>query len=534
MNDNSEEPEPLVYIPPQLAAMLRASLGWTIEEGDSEEEEAGGDDDGDDGADEEGWETATADTSTEEDAVEEHAASTSMGDNGMPSMEDVEMSSKISSGTNVFHILRQRELAVMHKATERIYRHFIPSGKPQVRQRFTAKTYCGQYSHDGSMFYSATQDFKIHLYNCLDGFKKVETINAMPGNWTMTDCDLSRNNRDLIYSSISETVYMVNLDPHSETHLQHTPLYFSDGRGEFGIWSIRLSNDGKEVIAGSNGGQIFVYDIERQKHLHRIRGHVDDVNAVCFADDSSNVVISGSDDCFLKIWDRRSLRKDSKPSGVLVGHTEGVTFVASKRDGRSLISNGKDQRMMMWDLRKILNPEPASDVMRRSYSRKFDYRWEAYPGQPRKHPHDVSVKSFTGHKVLRTLIRCHFSPESTGHRFVYTGSSDGRIFIFDTEAESGAEPTSVMEPPKFRNAMLNGPSMLESFLYRRMPSGACTRDVSWHPGMPTIGEDCFSARFHFLTIPSPPLLLTPVSSTWLNESGSLLEYSFTKKPKNKK
>jgi len=61
---------------------------------------------------------------------------------------------------------------------------------------------------------------------------------------------------------------------------------------------------------------------------------------------SSNVLVSGSDDNYLKVWDRRSLGEGgsfTKPSGVLVGHTEGVTFVAPKGDGRFVISNGKDQ-----------------------------------------------------------------------------------------------------------------------------------------------------------------------------------------------
>lgn len=40
--------------------------------------------------------------------------------------------------------------------------------------------------------------------------------------------------------------------------------------------------------------------------------------------------------------------------------------------------------------------------------------------------------TFSGHKVYRTLIRCHFSPQdSTNKRYVYTGSSNGQIHIYD-------------------------------------------------------------------------------------------------------
>lgn len=37
---------------------------------------------------------------------------------------------------------------------------------------------------------------------------------------------------------------------------------------------------------------------------------------------------------------------------------------------------------------------------------------------------------YTGHEVLRTLIRCHFSPaETTGGQYIYSGSADGRIHV---------------------------------------------------------------------------------------------------------
>jgi WD repeat-containing protein 23 len=88
------------------------------------------------------------------------------------------------------------------------------------------------------------------------------------------------------------------------------------------------------------------------------------VNAVCFADDSHNVLISGSDDTFLKVWDRRSLRSHSRPSGVFIGHTEGVTYVSSKGDGRYCLSNGKDQKMKMWDLRSMRDLNDCRKDMR--------------------------------------------------------------------------------------------------------------------------------------------------------------------------
>lgn len=170
----------------------------------------------------------------------------------------------------------------------------------------------------------------------------------------------------------------------------------------------------------------------------RVEGHHDDVNGVAFADSaSSNVLISGSDDSFVKVWDRRSMA-GRKPAGVLPGHTEGTTYVAPKGDGRYCISNGKDQSLKLWDLRNMQSSADfeRSSTSRRDYGlRNWDYR-NMYYRKPRfqSHPDDCSVMTYRGHAVLKTLIRCHFSPMSTtGQKYVYSGSADGRIHIWSLD-----------------------------------------------------------------------------------------------------
>ena len=53
------------------------------------------------------------------------------------------------------------------------------------------------------------------------------------------------------------------------------------------------------------------------------------------------------------MWDRRALGRGAKPAGVLVGHSEGLTHLDSKGDGRYLLSNSKDQTARLWDVRKV-------------------------------------------------------------------------------------------------------------------------------------------------------------------------------------
>ena len=67
----------------------------------------------------------------------------------------------------------------------------------------------------------------------------------------------------------------------------------------------------------------------------------------------SNILYTGGDDGQVKIWDRRALR-GNRPVGIFVGHYEGITHVASKEDDTYLASNGKDQLLKVWDIRKAV------------------------------------------------------------------------------------------------------------------------------------------------------------------------------------
>ena len=143
---------------------------------------------------------------------------------------------------------------------------------------------------------------------------------------------------------------------------------------------------------------IEVYDLLANRRTAKIEAHQADVNSCCWADTASgNVLISASDDTFLKVWcvsaltslflellkvkdeprDRRSLGSSQKPSGVLIGHTEGLTNVSAKGDGRYVISNGKDQALRLWDLRKMRTNAEYEGVASRNENygiHGYDYR----------------------------------------------------------------------------------------------------------------------------------------------------------------
>ncbi|KAJ3012853.1 DDB1- and CUL4-associated factor 11 [Thoreauomyces humboldtii] len=396
----------------------------------------------------------------------------------------------------VFDLLKKREQRESAPSLP-IAAKFMPNTSTGVLERYGSRAYVGQFTRDGTAFLAGTQDFQLHLYDTSDVSKmhKKATIHAQVGRWTITDCEVSPDQSQIMYSSITPQVHLtpVHYDPEES---QQTSLDFDqDDDDGFGIWSVRFSGDGREIVAGTSSHCLYVYDIESQRVLLKIRAHADDVNAVCFADaSSSHVLYSASDDGFVKIWDRRSLGRDSRPAGVFVGHTEGITYVDSKDDGRYCLSNSKDQTMKMWDLRKCL--ESSQFDMKKDktldvgyFAEEWDYRISRYPGNPKafRHPRDCSVQTFTGHRVLKTLIRCHFSPAfSTGQQYVYTGSEDGIVRIFDMEGKVVKELDTAHALPEssFRSMPLANSAIYEFLIPSRNRVPAVTRDVSWHPYLP--------------------------------------------------
>ena len=369
---------------------------------------------------------------------------------------------------------------------------------------YDSRAYSGQFSHDGNFFFSCTQNFKVRMYDTSNPYewKYYKTVDHPYGQWTITDATLSPDNRWLAYSSIRHMVCLAATDPSDSS--DPIPLDFTNfapslgtsatsttshwSRPGFGIWSLRFSGDGREMVAGTSDHTVVVYDLETRRSVLKLATHENHVNAVCFADAlSPHILYSGSDDQTLRVWDRRSMR-NGREVGVFVGHTEGITYVDSKGDGRYVLSNGKDQTMKLWDLRKMMSPDKLQNIHLRRYTTNFDYRFNSYnPMDTTPNPHDCSVVTFRGHSVLITLIRCHFSPaESTNSRYVYSGSEDGSVWIWNMDGTIKGRVDVVKATLGTRTRHSDVVNYAHEFHRNGNSWQTCVRDASWHPYAPVL------------------------------------------------
>ncbi|KAK9470968.1 WD40-repeat-containing domain protein [Dipodascopsis tothii] len=417
------------------------------------------------------------------------------GEFGHVSPKEHEFKSRRKYPRSLQDNLLRRETAYKRYPSSIIARNFVPNYTVANRMKYHWRTYNGQFSEDGDYFYTASQDCRIRLYKTRQNFpwRVYKTVRAEPSRWTITDVTQSPDSRWLAYSTLLSSVQLtstaedvneiVSIDLRSDQPLRN--------RLNVKIWSIKFSPDGRQLIAGASDCSITVCDIETKQILLNLEGHSDDVNAVCFGDEAGNILFSGSDDHMVKVWDRRSMR-NGQESGKLMGHVEGITYVDSKRDGRYLISNGKDQVMKLWDIRKMYTPDTYSKLDHNDYGSRFDYRRQTFPGIIGfSHPNDCSVMSYYGHRVEKTLIRCHFSPPmASGSQYLYSGSSDGRAHVWNLDGtiarvfEPSAKGMASRDP-----AQAPGRTRLP----RRAIEPACVRDISWHPNLPIIATTLWGA-----------------------------------------
>ena len=336
------------------------------------------------------------------------------------------------------------------------------------------------FSLDGQKFLISTQrGMMIYSYKDSNEEMSMEMnleadINGYDISWTITDADLSDNKRFLIHSTLNPLLHCFDLvqmkyTTHFNLAPEINPSHFFYDRCP--VFSIKISGDNNELIAGcgktQSGNNMKIFNIEKNKVTHNIKAHDQDINSICYLDrNSSAILLSASDDCYGKVWDLRALGMNQTCAGYLIGHHSGLTSISSRGDHVYCATNSKDQSLKLWDLRK-LESEKNKKVELKLYDYRNDnlsmHQLQSFKKMTPEQHFDNSINTFYGHTVLRTLIRCHFSPEfGTNNRFIYSGSACGRVFIWD---------------------IFNGKCVAELSVRR---DSNIVRDCVWHPYKPML------------------------------------------------
>lgn len=113
------------------------------------------------------------------------------------------------------------------------------------------------------------------------------------------------------------------------------------------VMEIHWSRDSRQIFSCSADKSVGIFDVQSGERVRRWRGHSAIVNSCQAARRGPEIVVSGSDDHTVKIWDPRS-----KEAVTSFEHDYQVTSVCFSDAGDTVYSAGIDNVIKVWDVRK--------------------------------------------------------------------------------------------------------------------------------------------------------------------------------------
>lgn len=120
--------------------------------------------------------------------------------------------------------------------------------------------------------------------------------------------------------------------------------FIAEGHKDW-VTGIAITNFGRHVISGSNDCTVRVWDMKTGELKRTLEGHKNWVKAVAVTP-SDKFVVSGSNDCTIRIWELES----GKLIRILKGHKHWVKSVAITPDGHYIVSGSFDCTIRIWDI----------------------------------------------------------------------------------------------------------------------------------------------------------------------------------------
>jgi Prp8 binding protein len=203
------------------------------------------------------------------------------------------------------------------------------------------------------------------------------------------------------------------------------------------IIDIQWSRDSSMLYSASSDMHIGCWDLEHQTRVRRYIGHEAIVNTIDISKRGEEILVSGSDDSSIGIWDPRV-----KNAASHIQSQYPITALALSPTGHEIYSGGIDNNIHVWDLRSKaivytmlghnesitslkLSPDTQSLL---SYSLDCTARtWDVRPYAPTE-------------RLIRVYDGCTPSPENnlicaswshTGNK-IAAGSGDGTAVVWST------------------------------------------------------------------------------------------------------
>ncbi|KAI9771171.1 MAG: hypothetical protein M1840_002522 [Geoglossum simile] len=302
------------------------------------------------------------------------------------------------------------------------------------------------------------------------------------------------------------------------------------------VLDLHWSRDSRVIFSASADMMLSSWDLETGLRIRRHVGHEEVINCMDVSRRGEEVLVSGSDDGYIGIWDPRQ-----KEAVEFIETEFPVTAIALSEAGNEIYSGSIDNDIKVWDLRKkavaysllghtdtitSLNISPDSQTLLSNSMDSSVRTWDIRPFAPT----DRQIKAYDGapHGLEKNLIQASWDPKGTK---IAAGSWDRSVVVWeaasgkllyklpghkgcvnDVRFSPGSEPISTSSPHPVLRVLI-----FSDFVFHLLTSRSRLRIFRSQPHARRIGEIRLSYPPFILPIlsqpnPSPSIIISLLSS----------------------
>ncbi|KAI4208239.1 MAG: hypothetical protein LQ346_000119 [Caloplaca aetnensis] len=205
------------------------------------------------------------------------------------------------------------------------------------------------------------------------------------------------------------------------------------------VLDVQWSRDSRVLFSASADATVASWDLETGLRIRRHEGHDEVINCLDVSKRGEELLVSGSDDGYICIWDPRQKRSVED-----IATDFPITSIALAEAGNELYSGGIDNDIKVWDMRKqsivytmaghtdtvtSLQASPDTQALL-SYSHDGTARtWDVRPFAPV----DRQIRTYVGAPLglEKNLVRASWN--SKGDK-IAAGSGDGTAVVWDAQS----------------------------------------------------------------------------------------------------